>query len=188
MKDVNERLVGRLNQNNGAGENASVGEIKKIKYQNENQVNDAGVIKHGSKANKSKTKILKQEDFMKLQIEERTKEKNETNTNGYVQNKSVGKSVSAYENNDPKDTENLSNPKDTLDTKDPKDLNYESKSNTKQNDQHVMQKSDANKNKMKDMKQRGESKYKNKTYADIFKKKKQPCSYQKQQMLSDIEK
>ena len=53
-----------------------------------------------------------------------------------------------------------------------------------------MQKSDANKNKMKDMKQRGESKYKNKTNGtQIFlRKKKQPCSYQKQQMLSDVEK
>ena len=94
--------VGRLNQNKGAGENTSVDEIKenktKIKYVNENQVNNTGVIKHGSETNKSKTKNSKQEDSMKLQIGEQTKEKNETNTNGYVQNKSAGKSVFKNEN------------------------------------------------------------------------------------------
>ena len=87
----------------------------------------------------------------------------------------------------PKDIKDLLNPKDILDTKDPKDLTYESKSNTKQNNQHVMQKIDVNKNRMKDMKQWGKSKKKNKTYANIIKKK-QPHSYQKQQMLSDVEK
>ena len=86
-------------------------------------------------------------------IVEQTKEKNETNTNRYVQKESVGKSANTYENNDSKDTKNLLNPKDTLDTKDPKDPNCESKLNMKQKDQHVLQKSDAIKNKIKDTKQ-----------------------------------
>ena len=88
-----------------------------------------------------------------------------------MQNESAGKSANIYENNDSKDTKYLLNPKDTLDTKDPKDSNCESKLNTKQKDQQVVQKSDAIKNKIKDTKQRGESKHENKTYADIDKRK-----------------
>ena len=71
----------------------------------------------------------------------------------------------------PKDAGDLLNHEDILDIKDLNNLNFESKSNMKQNNQLVMQKSDANKNKMKDMKQRGESKNNNKTYADIVEKK-----------------